>query len=92
MSQLRLGRREDGTRDIRILEPAVGRVTHTRYGIQGGSEYVVTGAMAVGASSTVHSRDRRTGTHRKIEPLLPATTPSRRAQMAAYKARKRGEA
>ncbi|MBA3583016.1 MAG: hypothetical protein H0W36_00550 [Gemmatimonadetes bacterium] len=67
MSQLRLGRREDGTRDIRILEPAVGRVTHSRLGIRNGS-LIVVGAYAVGGSGKVRIRDRRTGAHRKAQP------------------------
>ena len=40
MSALRLGRLPDGTRDIRILEPAVGRITHTRGALFVGSPIV----------------------------------------------------
>ncbi len=65
MSALRLGRLPDGTRDIRILEPAVGRITHSRLGIRNGS---VAGAIAVGGSGKVRIRDRRAGGHRKVEP------------------------
>lgn len=50
MSQLRLGRLPDGTRDIRILEPATGRLTFARYGLRPS----VTGAYVVARKP--HSR------------------------------------
>ena len=40
MSALRLGRLPDGTRDIRILGPSVGRITHTRGALFSGSPIV----------------------------------------------------
>jgi hypothetical protein len=61
VSALRLGRLPDGTRDIRILEPAVGRVTTSRLGIRGGGPYVVVGSMASGVSSRVGHEDGRRG-------------------------------
>jgi len=40
MSALRLGRRPDGTRNVVIQEPAVGRIHHTRGAIISGSPIV----------------------------------------------------
>lgn len=69
MSALRLGIREDGTRDVRAIDDGVTvrRRVIGRYSTLGGS---------LEARPTV---DFRT--------LFPATTPARRAQTAAYRAR-----
>ena len=40
MSALRLGRLPDGTREVRILEPACGRITHTRGALLRGTTIV----------------------------------------------------
>lgn len=58
MSCLRLGRLPDGTRDIRILEPAVGRVTFARYGVRGGGEYVVAKPVKTTAQCQREARER----------------------------------
>lgn len=62
MSALRLGRLPDGTRDIRILEPAVGRISFTRGAIRNAGEYVVA------KSTPYHAPDKRVGKHAKVTP------------------------
>lgn len=63
MSALRLGRLPDGSRDIRILEPAVGRVSVSRLGIRGGGPPIVVGAHVTGESGRYHVPDKRQGAH-----------------------------
>lgn len=41
MSALRAGINPDGSRHIIVLEPAVGRISYTRYGIRGGNETII---------------------------------------------------
>jgi hypothetical protein len=78
MSALRVSRPGHPTQ-LLDLGPAVGRITHTR-GAVGGGVYVV------GESERARDlRLQREAMARQRGALLEATTPARRAQMAAYR-------
>lgn len=82
MSALRVSRPGHPTQLVDI-GPAVGRITHTR-GSVGGGVYVV------GESDRTRAlRLQREHVARQRGALLEATTPARRAQMAAYREKHR---
>jgi hypothetical protein len=68
MSQLRLGRLPDGTRNVVIQEPAVGRITHARGAIVGGFQVV-----------TETSRDAAARQSREYKARMAAAARVRRA-------------
>lgn len=88
MAALRYSRPGIPGTDLVIIGPANGRTHGTRYGSRGGP--VIHGAFVTGESQRMRElRMQREAMARARGDALEATTPERRAQMAAYKAGKR---
>lgn len=68
------------------MGPSNGRMHGSRYGTRGST---VSGALVVGISDRDKANSYQRAYTARMREMFPATTPARREQIAAYKARRR---